>query len=77
MDFSPETRRKLKNGASLLSFCAPHLHSVAFSVVLPFVPEGTAGVHHLVEHMFFERAGKMRAPEINAAMNANGSSFGR
>lgn len=73
MDFSPETRRKLKNGASLLSFCAPHLHSVAFSVVLPFVPEGTAGVHHLVEHMFFERAGKMRAPEINAAMNANGS----
>ena len=73
MDLSRESLRRLKNGAALLSFGAPHLHSVAFSVVLPYVPAGTAGVHHLVEHMFFERAGKMRAPEINAAMNANGS----
>ena len=73
MDLSRESLRRLKSGAALLSFGAPHLHSVAFSVVLPYVPAGTAGVHHLVEHMFFERAGRMRAPEINAAMNANGS----
>ena len=73
IDFSCETRRTMKNGAQLVAFRAPHLHTVALSVVFPFVPEGTAGVFHLVEHMFFERAGEMRAPEINAAMNANGS----
>ena len=44
---------KLKNGATLLTCSAPHLHSVAFSVVMPFVPDGTPGVYHLIEHMFF------------------------
>ena len=73
MDFSCEKREKLKNGASMISFCAPHLHTVAFSVVLPFVPEYTPGVYHLVEHLFFERAGERRADEINAEMTSRGS----
>ena len=73
IDLTSETRTTMKNGAQLVAFRAPHLHTAALSVVFPFVPEGTAGVYHLVEHMFFERAGQMRAPEINAAMNANGS----
>ena len=73
MDFSCEKREKLKNGASMISFCAPHLHTVAFSVVLPFVPEYTPGVYHLVEHLFFERAGERHADEINAEMTSRGS----
>ena len=72
-DFSGERRAALPNGAQLLSFSAPHLNSVAFSVVMPFIPEATPGVYHFVEHMFFERAGKMRARQINARMNAHGS----
>ena len=72
-DFSGERRTALPNGAQLLSFSAPHLNSVAFSVVMPFIPEATPGVYHFVEHMFFERAGKMRARQINARMNAHGS----
>lgn len=73
MDFSGEKSIKLKNGANVLSFCAPHLHTVAFSVVFPFEPEYTPGVYHLVEHLFFERAGDWRADKINAQMTANGS----
>ena len=73
MDKSAERRGRLENGAELVAFCAPHLHSVAFSVVLPFTPECTPGVYHLVEHMFFERAGERRADEINAEMTARGS----
>lgn len=68
-----EKLEKLKNGAQLLSFSAPALHTAAFSVVFPFVPEGRAGAYHCVEHLFFERAGKRRAPEINAEMTARGS----
>ena len=64
---------KLKNGATLLTCSAPHLHSVAFSVVMPFVPDGTPGVYHLIEHMFFERAGARRAEEINAEQTVRGS----
>ena len=60
-DFSGERSGKLENGASLITFSAPQLHSVAFSVVLPFLPDGTPGVYHLIEHMFFERAGARRA----------------
>lgn len=73
MDFSPEKYQTLKNGARLVSFRAPQLNTVAFSVVLPFVPEATPGVYHLVEHMFFERAGERRAAEINAEMTSRGS----
>lgn len=73
MDKSAERRGRLENGAELVAFCAPHLHSVAFSVVLPFTPECTPGVYHLVEHMFFERAGERRADAINAEMTARGS----
>lgn len=73
MDFSAERTESLENGAKLLSFRAPHLNSVAFSIVLPFVPEGTPGVAHLVEHLFFERAGARRAKEINAEMTSRGS----
>ena len=63
MDFSAETSKRLQNGAQLVSFRAPQLNTIAFSVVLPFVPEATPGVYHLVEHMFFERAGERRAEE--------------
>ena len=73
MELKNERRSILQNGSTLLTFSAPHLNTVAFSIVLPFVPESTPGVYHFVEHMFFERAGKMRAKQINAAMNANGS----
>lgn len=73
MDFSAEKSEKLKNGAHMISYRAPHLHTVAFSVVLPFVPEYTPGVYHLVEHLFFERAGERRAEEINAEMTSRGS----
>ena len=72
-DFSGERSGKLENGASLITFSAPQLHSVAFSVVLPFLPDGTPGVYHLIEHMFFERAGARRAEEINAEMTSRGS----
>ncbi len=64
---------KLKNGASLLTYEAPALHSVAFSVVLPFVPDGTPGIYHLIEHLLFEKAGERRADEINAEMTSRGS----
>ena len=73
MNKPAERRGRLENGAELVAFCAPQLHSVAFSVVLPFTPECTPGVYHLVEHMFFERAGERRADEINAEMTARGS----
>lgn len=73
MDFSRETASRMKNGAKMIAFHAPELNSVAFSVVLPFEPEATPGVYHLIEHMFFERAGERRADEINAAMTAHGS----
>ena len=73
MDFSAETSKRLQNGAQLISFRAPQLNTIAFSVVLPFVPEATPGVYHLVEHMFFERAGERRAAEINAEMTSRGS----
>ncbi len=68
-----ERSGKLKNGATLLTCSAPHLHSVAFSVVMPFVPDGTPGIYHLIEHMYFERAGSRRAEEINAEQTARGS----
>ncbi len=73
MEQAAERRGRLENGATLVSFAAPQLHSVAFSVVLPFVPECTPGTHHLVEHMFFERAGERRARQINAEMDGRGS----
>lgn len=73
MDYSREKSTRLDNGAKMISFCAPHLHTVSFSVVLPFVPEYTPGVYHLVEHLFFERAGARRAEQINAEMTAHGS----
>ena len=41
MDFSAETSKRLQNGAQLISFRAPQLNTIAFSVVLPFVPEAT------------------------------------
>lgn len=68
-----ERKGKLKNGSSLVTFSAPHLHSVAFAVVLPFVPDGTPGIYHLIEHLFFEKAGARRADEINAEMTSRGS----
>ena len=68
-----ERKGKLKNGSSLVTFSAPHLHSVAFAVVLPFVPDGTPGIYHLIEHLFFEKAGVRRADEINAEMTSRGS----
>ena len=68
-----ERRGRMPNGAHLVSFRAPLLQTAAFAVVLPFVPEYTPGVYHLVEHMFFERAGERRAPQINAEMTARGS----
>ena len=70
---SEEKRETLPNGAQMISFCAPALNSAAFSVVFPFVPEGRAGAYHCVEHLFFERAGKKRAHEINAEMTKRGS----
>ena len=73
MDIPTERRGRLENGAELVACPSPQLHSVAFSVVLPFTPECTPGVYHLVEHMFFERAGERRADEINAEMTARGS----
>ena len=73
MDFSAEKAGRLQNGAQMVSFRAPHLNTVAFSVVLPFEPEATPGVYHLIEHMFFERAGERRAAEINAEMTSRGS----
>lgn len=73
MDFSSEKYQKLPNGAQMVSFRSPQLNTVAFSVVLPFVPEATPGVYHLVEHMFFERAGERRADAINAEMTSRGS----
>ena len=51
-----EKSEKLENGAQMISFAAPALNTAAFSVVLPFVPEGRAGSYHCVEHLFFERA---------------------
>ena len=68
-----EKSEKLENGAQMISFAAPALNTAAFSVVLPFVPEGRAGSYHCVEHLFFERAGQKRAPEINAEMTSRGS----
>ena len=56
-----ERRGRMPNGAHLVSFRAPLLQTAAFAVVLPFVPEYTPGVYHLVEHMFAERAGERRA----------------
>lgn len=73
MELKQEQRIIMPNGSEMVAFAAPLLNTVAFSIVLPFVPESTPGVYHFVEHMFFERAGKMRAKQINAAMNANGS----
>lgn len=73
MDFSAEKAGRLQNGAQMVSFRAPHLNTVAFSVVLPFEPEATPGVYHLIEHMFFERAGERCAAEINAEMTSRGS----
>ena len=73
MNTPVERRGRLENGAELVACPSPQLHSVAFSVVLPFTPECTPGVYHLVEHMFFERAGERRAKEINAEMTARGS----
>ena len=73
MDIPGEKSGRLQNGAHMVSFRAPQLHTVSFSVVLPFVPEATPGVYHLIEHMFFERAGERRAAEINAEMTARGS----
>lgn len=57
MQVLSEQKGKLKNGASLVTFSAPHLHSVSFAVVLPFVPDGTPGIYHLIEHLFFEKRG--------------------
>lgn len=72
-EFKNERTGKLRNGASLITFSAPQLHSVAFSVVMPFLPDGTPGIYHLIEHMFFERAGERRAEQINAEMTSRGS----
>ncbi len=68
-----ETIEILKNGAELISFSAPSLHTAAFSVVLPFVPQEKAGIYHFAEHMFFERAGGKRAADINGEMSSRGS----
>ena len=68
-----EKLEKLENGAQMISFSAPALNTAAFSVVFPFVPEGRPGAYHCAEHLFFERAGGRRAPEINAEMTARGS----
>ena len=68
-----EKSERLANGAQMIAFCAPALHTAAFSVAFPFVPEGRAGVYHCVEHLFFERAGARRAADISAEMTARGS----
>lgn len=73
MEETCEKAEKLANGAQMISFRAPALHASAFSVVLPFVPEGRAGAYHCAEHLFFERAGEKRAADINAEMTARGS----
>lgn len=73
MRFEGEKRELLANGAEMLSFRTPALHTVSFTVVLPFAPAEPAGLYHYIEHLFFERAGEMRAEEINAAMTKNGS----
>lgn len=73
MRFEGETREQLKNGATLLLHRAPALNTVSFTLVLPFAPAEPAGLYHYIEHLFFERAGELRAKEINAAMTANGS----
>lgn len=65
--------RTIKNGATLLLHRAPALNTVSFTLVLPFAPAEPAGLYHYIEHLFFERAGELRAKEINAAMTANGS----
>ena len=73
MRFEGESREQLKNGATLLLHRAPALNTVSFTLVLPFAPAEPAGLYHYIEHLFFERAGELRAKEINAAMTANGS----
>lgn len=73
MRFEGESREQLKNGATLLLYRAPALNTVSFTLVLPFAPAEPAGLYHYIEHLFFERAGELRAKEINAAMTANGS----
>lgn len=73
MRFEGESREQLKNGATLLLHRASALNTVSFTLVLPFAPAEPAGLYHYIEHLFFERAGELRAKEINAAMTANGS----
>ncbi len=73
MDFSAEKIQTMKNGARLITFCAPHLNTVSLSVLLPFEPYETPGAEHLIEHLFFERAGERRAEQINAEMTSRGS----
>ena len=73
MRFEGEKKETLANGATLLSCSAPALHTVAFTLVMPFAPVETAGLYHYIEHLFFERAGELRAAGINAAMTENGS----
>lgn len=64
---------RLKNGASMLTARNEALHSVSFSVVFPFCAHKTAGTYHFIEHLFFERAGELRAEEINRKMSECGS----
>ena len=64
MEETCEKAEKLANGAQMISFRAPALHASAFSVVLPFVPEGRAGAYHCAEHLFFERAGEKQEAQF-------------
>ncbi len=73
MRFEGEKKETLENGATMLSYRAPALQTVCFTLVMPFAPVEPAGLYHCIEHLFFERAGELRAEGINAAMTANGS----
>ena len=73
MQFGSEKKQTLANGAEMVTLCAPALHTVSFTAVLPFAPAEPAGLYHYIEHLFFERAGELRAEGINAAMTANGA----
>ena len=68
-----ENSFRLSNGAAVLAAQNEGLHSVSLAVVLPFCAHETAGVYHFVEHLFFERAGELRAEEINRRMSECGS----
>lgn len=68
-----ENSFRLSNGVAVLAAQNEGLHSVSLAVLLPFCAHETAGVYHFVEHLFFERAGELRAEEINRRMSECGS----